>query len=84
LKNTGRFEHSFTPSLVYLTFINTKVHQHETITSENINLVALEDIDLGIPGPMRFEMEGMLGVSVQSLPLKYAVMLTIPERYRGL
>jgi len=51
---------------------------------ENINLVALEDIDLGNPDPMRLEMEGMLGVSVQSLPLKYAVILTIPERYRGL
>jgi hypothetical protein len=51
---------------------------------ENINLVALEDIDLGNPEPKRFEMGGMLGVSVQSLPLKYAVKLTIPERYRRL
>jgi hypothetical protein len=51
---------------------------------ENIDLVALEDIDLGNPDPMRFETKGMLGVSVQSLPLKYAVKLTIPERYRGL
>ena len=51
---------------------------------ENIDLVALEDIDLGNPDPITFETRGMLGVSVQSLPLKYAVILTIPERYREL
>jgi len=51
---------------------------------ENINLVALEDVDLGNPDALRFDMKGMLGVSVQSLPLKYAAKLTIPERYRGL
>lgn len=51
---------------------------------ENIDLVALEDIDLGNPDAMRLETKGMLGVSVQSLPLKCAVKLTILERYRGL
>jgi hypothetical protein len=51
---------------------------------ENIDLVAREDIGLGNPDPMRFETKGMLGVSVQPLPLKYAVKLTIPERYRRL
>jgi hypothetical protein len=51
---------------------------------ENICLVAREDIGQGNLDPVRFETRGMLGVSVQSLPLKYAVKLTIPERYRGL
>jgi hypothetical protein len=51
---------------------------------ENIDLLALEDIDLGNPEPVRFVTRGMLRVSVQSLPLKYAVKLTIPERYKGL
>jgi hypothetical protein len=51
---------------------------------ENIDLMALEDIDLGNPDAVRFETRGMLGVSVRSLPPKYAVKLTIPERYRGL
>jgi hypothetical protein len=46
--------------------------------------MALEDIDLGNPDAVRFETRGMLGVSVRSLPPKYAVKLTIPERYRGL
>lgn len=31
---------------------------------ENIDLVALEEIHLGIPDPVRFETRGMLGVSV--------------------
>jgi hypothetical protein len=48
---------------------------------ENIDLVAL---DLGNPDPVWFETRGMLGVSVQSLPLKYAVKLTVPERYKRL